>query len=55
MVKTSPSKAGGVGSIPGLGAKIPHALRPKNRSDIVTDSIKTLKLVHIKKKKILKK
>ena len=25
VVKTSPSKAGGVGSIPGWGTKIPHA------------------------------
>ena len=48
---------GCVGSIPGRGAKIPHASRPKNqnikkkkRSNIVTDSIKTLKMVHIKKK-----
>ena len=29
MVKTSPSTAGGVGSIPGWGAKIPQALQPK--------------------------
>ena len=29
MVKTSPSNAGGVGSIPGQGAKIPHASWPK--------------------------
>ena len=29
VVKTSPSNAGGVGSIPGRGAKIPHASRPK--------------------------
>ena len=59
MVKTSPSNAEGVGSIPGQGAKIPHASRPKtpkreNRSNIVTNSKKTLKMVHIKKKKILK-
>ena len=32
LVKTSPSNAGGAGSIPGLGAKIPHALRPKNQN-----------------------
>ena len=42
--------------IPGPGAKIPHALWPKpkhkNRSTIVTNSIKTLKMVRIKKKKI---
>ena len=53
MVKTSPYNAVGVGLIPGWGAKIPHASRPKNqnikRSNIVTNSIKTLKMVHIKK------
>ena len=27
LVKTSLSNAGGMGSIPGWGAKIPHALR----------------------------
>ena len=57
MVKTSPSNTGGVGSIPGQGAKIPHASWPKNqnRSNIVTNSIKTLKMVHIKKKNLKKK
>lgn len=30
-VKTLSSKVGGAGSIPGWGAKIPHALRPKNQ------------------------
>ena len=45
---------GGAGSIPGQGAKIPHASWPKNqkniknRSSIVKNSIKTLKMVHIK-------
>ena len=29
VVNTSPSSAGHVGSIPGRGAKIPHALWPK--------------------------
>ena len=29
MVETSPSGAGGVGLIPGQGAKIPHASWPK--------------------------
>ena len=40
------------GSIPGGGAKIPHALWPKNqnRSNVVINSIKTLKMSHIKKK-----
>ena len=32
VVKTSPSNAGGVGSIPVQGAKIPHASRPKNQN-----------------------
>ena len=31
MVKTSPSNVGGAGLIPGWGAKIPHALSPKNQ------------------------
>ena len=55
VVKTLPSNAGGAGSIPGWGAKIPQASRPKNkiknRSRIVANSIKTLKIVHIKKSK----
>ena len=46
VVKISPSNAGGVGSIPGWGAKIPHASglkkkKKKNTSNIVTNSIKT--------------
>ena len=32
MVKTSPSSAGGAGSIPGNGAKIPHVSWPKNQN-----------------------
>ena len=32
MVKTLPSNAGGVGSIPGRGAKIPYASQPKNQN-----------------------
>ena len=32
MVKTLPSSAGGAGSIPGRGAKITHALWPKNQN-----------------------
>ena len=56
MVKTSPSNTGGEGLIPGQGAKIPHASWPKNqniknRSNVVTNSISTLKMVHVKKKK----
>ena len=53
-VKISLSNAGGAGSILARGAKIPHASWPKNqniknRSTIVTNSIKTLKMIHIKK------
>ena len=51
VVKTSPSNAEGVGSISGQGAKIPHASQPKNQNikqNSVTNSIKTLKMVHIK-------
>ena len=32
VVEASPSNAGGAGSIPGRGAKMPHALRPKNQN-----------------------
>ena len=32
MVKTSSSNTGGVGSIPGQGDKIPHALWPKSQN-----------------------
>ena len=32
VVKTSPSNGRGVGSISGRGARIPHALRPKNQN-----------------------
>ena len=32
VVKISPSNAGGAGSIPGWGAKIPHASGPKNQN-----------------------
>ena len=32
VVKTSPSNAGGAGSIPGRGAKIPRASRPENQN-----------------------
>ena len=53
MVKTSPSKAGHEGSILGQGSHMPQDQKTetKNRSNIVTNSIKTFKTVHIKKKK----
>ena len=45
VVKTLPSKAVGVGSIPGLGARslMPQDQKTENRNNIVTTSIKTLK------------
>ena len=43
MVKTLSSNAGGTGLTPGQGSKTPHASWPKNRSNVVTNSIKTLK------------
>ena len=53
--KTWPANAGGAGSIPGQGTKIPHALWPKDHNrklkNIATNSIKVLKMVHQKKKK----
>ena len=54
MVKTSLSNAGGAGSIPGQGVRIPYASwwknkKPENRNNIVTNLVQTLKMVHIKK------
>ena len=50
MVRTS-------GLIPDWGAKIPHALRPKNnnRSSVITHSIKTFKKWSTSKKSLFKK
>ena len=44
-------------SIPGQGAKIPHASQQKdqNRSNIITNLIKTRKMILIKKKISLKR
>ena len=39
VVKTLPSNAGGVGSIPRWGAKIPHASGPKNQNIKKTEAI----------------
>ena len=60
MVKTLLSNAGGVGSIPGLGAMIPHASGPKKSQNIKQNqycikSIKALKNGPHKKKRSLKK
>ena len=57
-VKTLPSNARGEDLIPGWGAKIPHTWWPKNqniekkktRSNIATNSKKTLKVAHVKNK-----
>ena len=58
VVKTLPFNTGSVGLIPHQGTKIPHASWPKNqnmnnRSNVVTNSLSTLKMVHIKNKKSL--
>ena len=54
MVKTSPFNAGGMGSMPGQEAKIPHALWPKNQNRSKFN--KNFKNgLHLKKKKILRK
>ena len=58
MVKISPSRAGGVGSIPVRGTKTPHASQLKdkikqNRSNLITNSVLLKYSPH--KKKILKK
>lgn len=54
VVMNPPSNVGDAGLIPGQGAKTPHASWPKkqntnNRSNIVTNAVKTLQMVHIKK------
>ena len=61
MVKMLPSNAGGTGSIPGWGSKIPHAWWPKRQNikqkqycKKQENTIKTLKMVHIKKKNLKK-
>ena len=59
MVKTSPSSAGAEGSIPGQGAKTPQASWPRNQNTkqklYCNKFNKDFKIVHIKKKKYLKK
>ena len=48
-VKTLPSNARGEGLIPGQGDKVPHTRKPKlETSSIGTNSIKSLKMIHIK-------
>ena len=51
VVQISPCNEGGLGSVPGWGAKtspLGQNTETLNRSNIVTNSIKTLKMVHIK-------
>ena len=52
MVKTLCLDSRGVSSIPGWGTKIPHASwsKDQNRRSIITNSLKILKMAHIKKK-----
>ena len=58
VVRTSPSNAGGAGSIPGQGAKVPHASQPKNQNtkqkQYCNKFSKDFKNVHIKKKNLKK-
>ena len=53
VVKTSPSNAGSVGSIPDRGVKIPHALRLNYQN--INQKPYHNKLNKDRKKKILKK
>ena len=60
VIKTSPSNAGGVGSIPGGGGKIPCASWPKNPKYFITKNKqktqdKDFKNGSHKKEKILNK
>ena len=59
VVKNPPANAGGAGSIPGQGAKIPHAPRPKNQNikqrQYCNKFNKDFKNDPHQKKKILKK
>lgn len=59
LLRSSHSSAGGLGLILVPGAKIPHALQPKShnikqKQYIVTNSVKSFKMVHIKKKMLRK-
>ena len=59
VVKTSPSNAGCASSTSDREDKIPHAFgakKPKqNRNSIVTNSIETLKTIHIRTKSLFLK
>ena len=57
VADTSFSNAGSAGSIPGQGVRVPHTSWPENKnikkkrssSNIITNSVKILKMVHILK------
>ena len=57
VADTSFSNAGSAGSIPGQGIRVPHTSWPENKnikkkrssSNIITNSVKILKMVHILK------
>ena len=55
VVKTLPSNAGGTGSIPLRGTKIPQSLEPKHKAEQYCNKFKkfewTLKMAHVQKKK----
>ena len=53
VVKTSPSNTGDADSVPGQRAKVTYSSgqNTQNRRNIVTNSIKTFKMVHIKEEK----
>ena len=57
-VKTMPSKAEGVGLIPGWGARTPRASQPKTQNikqkQYAVNSIKTLKMVYVQEKSLKK-
>jgi len=58
VVKTLPSDAGGMGSIPvqRVRSHVSCSQKPKQKTNnIVTNSIKTFKMVHIKKSKTINK
>ena len=52
VVKTLPSRAGGAGSIPKMAHTSGQNPKTQDRSNIVTNSVKTLQMIHIKKKKV---
>ena len=49
MVKTLPSNAGRASLIPGQGAHMPHVRKNQNIKHVVTNSVRTLNMVHAKK------